>query len=249
VRMLDGDGRVVPATGFMPAAERYNLLTSIERWVVSSLVEYLHRQCERGAIAAEPKPGVGRGFYSVNISGVSINDRSFADFLRNLLTRYRLPHGLLCFEITETTAIANLAQAAELMRELRGMGCRFALDDFGTGMSSFTYLKHLPADYLKIAGDFVKDVASDPMDRAIVDAVNRIGHLLGMQTVAESVHDARTLAAVAQLGIDFAQGYHVAEPEPFAVETVDGVAGVETGAQVAVTDRSAPQGERVADRA
>jgi hypothetical protein len=108
---------------------------------------------------------------------VSINDASFPDFLRNLLNRYSLPAGLLCFEITETTAIANLAKAGELMRELKGMGCHFALDDFGTGMSSFAYLKHLPVDYLKIAGVFVKDMGTDPMDNAIVEAVNHIGHI------------------------------------------------------------------------
>jgi diguanylate cyclase (GGDEF)-like protein/PAS domain S-box-containing protein len=220
VRMTDRDGNLVPATGFMPAAERYNLLTSIERWVVGSLVEYLHRQWTSGAIRRDVHARGGHGFHSVNISGVSINDASFPDFLRNLLTRYALPAGLLCFEITETTAISNLTKAAELMRELKGMGCRFALDDFGTGMSSFAYLKHLPVDYLKIAGIFVKDMVGDPMDDAIVEAVNRIGHILGMQTVAESVEDAATLGRLRELGIDYAQGYYIAEPEPFPVETM-----------------------------
>jgi EAL domain-containing protein (putative c-di-GMP-specific phosphodiesterase class I) len=218
VRMTDRNGNLVQATGFMPAAERYNLLTSIERWVVSSLVEYLHRQWTSGAIPHDLHARGEHGFHSVNISGVSINDASFPDFLRNLLTRYSLPAGLLCFEITETTAIANLAKAAELMRELKGMGCHFALDDFGTGMSSFAYLKHLPVDYLKIAGVFVKDMTSDPMDNAIVEAVNRIGHILGMQTVAESVEDAETLAKITDLGIDYAQGYYIADPEPFPVD-------------------------------
>ena len=216
VRMLDRSGSLIPATGFMPAAERYNLLTSIERWVVSSLVEYLHRQWAAGGIPRDP--GRGRGYYSVNISGVSINDGSFPDFLRNLLTRYQLPSGLLCFEITETTAIANLAKAAELMRELKGMGCRFALDDFGTGMSSFSYLKYLPVDYLKIAGVFIKDMLTDPMDHAIVEATNRIGHILGMQTIAESVEDAETLARITALKIDYAQGYFIANPEAFTSE-------------------------------
>ncbi len=220
VRMTDRDGNLVPATGFMPAAERYNLLTSIERWVVSSLVEYLYRQWTSGAIPREPEARGGYGSYSVNISGVSINDTSFPDFLRNLLTRYSLPSGLLCFEITETTAIANLAKAAELMRELKGMGCRFALDDFGTGMATFAYLKYLPVDYLKIAGVFIKDMVADPMDNAIVEAVNRIGHILGMQTVAESVEDADTLARITAIGIDYAQGYFIAEPEPFPAETI-----------------------------
>jgi diguanylate cyclase (GGDEF)-like protein/PAS domain S-box-containing protein len=210
VRMIDKSGTLIPPTGFIPAAERYNLLTSIERWVISSLIEYLHRQWTAGLI---PREAVDRGYYAVNLSGASINDRSLPDFLRNLLTRYQLPHGLLCFEITETTAISNLTTAAELMRELKGMGCRFALDDFGTGMSSFAYLKYLPVDVLKIAGTFVKDMATDPMDYAIVDSINRISHILGMQTVAEEVEDAQTLAKITALKIDYAQGYFIAEPQ------------------------------------
>jgi diguanylate cyclase (GGDEF)-like protein/PAS domain S-box-containing protein len=213
VRMLDRSGVLVPPTGFMPAAERYNLLTSIERWVISSLVEFLHRQWQAGAIPHQPGPDGTRGYYAVNLSGASINDKSFPEFLRSLLTRYELPRGLLCFEITETTAISNLTKAAELMHELKGMGHRFALDDFGTGMSSFAYLKYLPVDYLKIAGMFVKDMADDAMDCAIVDAINRISHILGMQTVAESVENAETLARVTALKVDFAQGYYIAEPE------------------------------------
>ena len=213
VRMVDRAGALVPPTGFMPAAERYNLLTSIERWVISSLVEHLHREWQSGAIPHHPAPDGSRGYYAVNLSGASINDKSFPEFLRNLLTRYELPHGLLCFEITETTAISNLSKAAELMRELKGMGYRFALDDFGTGMSSFAYLKYLPVDYLKIAGMFVKDMTEDAMDCAIVEAINRISHILGMQTVAESVETAETLERVRALKVDFAQGYYIAEPE------------------------------------
>lgn len=214
VRMLDQSGNLVPPTGFMPAAERYNLLTSIERWVISSLVEFLHRRWNDSGIPQQA--GSGLGSYSVNISGASINDKSFPDFLRNLLTRYQLPRGLLCFEITETTAISNLTRASELMREMKTMGCRFSLDDFGTGMSSFAYLKYLPVDYLKIAGMFIKDMADDPMDHAIVDAINRISHILGMQTVAESVEDAAVLEKITALKIDFAQGYFIAEPEALA---------------------------------
>jgi diguanylate cyclase (GGDEF)-like protein/PAS domain S-box-containing protein len=210
VRMIDRTGNLVPATGFMPAAERYNLLTSIERWVVSSIVEYLHNQWNAGAIPREPTE---RGWYSVNLSGTSINDKSLPDFLRNLLTRYRLPPGLLCFEITETTAISNLNTAAELMHELKEMGCRFALDDFGTGMSSFVYLKYLPVDVLKIAGTFIIDLAVDPVDYAIVDAINRISHILGIQTVAEAVEDGETLAKIKALDINYAQGYFLAQPE------------------------------------
>jgi EAL domain-containing protein (putative c-di-GMP-specific phosphodiesterase class I) len=125
---------------------------------------------------------------------------------------------LLCFEITETTAISNLTKAAELIRELKGMGCRFALDDFGTGMSSFVYLKYLPVDYLKIAGVFIKDMVSDPMDFAIVDSINRISHILGMETVAESVEDEVTRTRLVELGVDYAQGYHIGKPEALRAE-------------------------------
>ncbi len=211
VRMLDQSGNLLPPTAFMPEAERYNLLTSIERWVISSLIEFLHRRFSAAAVRLPL--GAGLGSYSVNISGASINDKSFPDFLRNLLTRYQLPRGLLCFEITETTAISNLTKASELMREMKELGCRFSLDDFGTGMSSFAYLKYLPVDYLKIAGMFVKDIAVDPMDFAIVEAINRISHILGMQTVAESVEDAEVLEKLTSLKVDFAQGYFIAEPE------------------------------------
>jgi len=210
VRMLDRGGNLIPPSGFMPAAERYNLLSSIERWVLSSLVEFLHRECESGTLA---RAAPGGAFYAVNLSGVSINDNSLTDFLRRLLTRFNLPRGLLCFEVTETTAISNLTKAAQLMHDLKEMGCRFALDDFGIGMSSFAYLKYLPVDYVKIDGVFVRDMAADPMDYAIVEAINRIAHILGLKTVAEFVEDEATLTRLRALGVDYAQGYFIAKPE------------------------------------
>jgi diguanylate cyclase (GGDEF)-like protein len=224
VRMVDRTGNLIPPSGFMAAAERYNLLSSIERWVISSLVEFLHRQCESGALPRDPAALSG-AFYAVNLSGVSINDASFIDFLRQLLTRFNLPRGLLCFEITETTAISNLNKAAHLMHELKGMGCRFALDDFGIGMSSFAYLKYLPVDYIKIDGVFVRDMADDPMDQAIVEAINRIAHILGLKTVAEYVEDATIMEKLRAIGVDYAQGYFVAKPEALQ-KTADAVPAV-----------------------
>ena len=212
LRMLDRTGNLIPPSGFMAAAERFNLLSSIERWVISSLIEFLHGQCESGAIPREQAAWTS-GFYAVNLSGVSINDASFIDFLRQLLNRFHLPRGLLCFEVTETTAIANLTKAAQLMHELKALGCRFALDDFGIGMSSFAYLKYLPVDYIKIDGVFVRDMADDPMDHAIVEAINRIAHILGLKTVAEFVEDATILERLRGIGVDYAQGYFVAKPE------------------------------------
>ena len=212
VRMIDRAGNLIPPSGFMPAAERYNLLSSIERWVISSLVEFLHEQFEHGDITRE-QVALSNAFYAVNLSAVSIMDASFPEFVRKLLTRFNLPRGLLCFEVTETTAISNLTKAAQLMHELKGMGCRFALDDFGIGMSSFAYLKYLPVDYIKIDGVFIRDIEADPMDHAIVEAINRIAHILGLKTVAEFVEDAATLERLRALGVDYAQGYFIAKPE------------------------------------
>jgi len=229
VRMLDRAGNLVPPSGFMPAAERFNLLSSIERWVISSLVEYLHREHESGALGADAGSPTG-AFYAVNLSGASINDGSFPDFLQKLLTRFNLPRGLLCFEVTETTAISNLTKAAQLMHTLKAIGCRFALDDFGIGMSSFAYLKYLPVDYLKIDGTFIRDMASDQMDHAIVEAINRIAHILGLKTVGEFVEDQATFDRLRALGVDYAQGFFIAEPEALArteklEEALPGTAG------------------------
>jgi EAL domain-containing protein (putative c-di-GMP-specific phosphodiesterase class I) len=126
-----------------------------------------------------------------------------------------VPHAQICFEITETTAVASLTKATEFMTALRGLGCRFALDDFGVGVSSFTYLKHLPVDYLKIDGSFVKDMLQDPVNYAMVEAIHRIGHIMGKKTIAESVESRDTVKALRAIGIDYAQGFAIAAPAPF----------------------------------
>jgi diguanylate cyclase (GGDEF)-like protein/PAS domain S-box-containing protein len=219
VRMRGDGGEMIPPMAFLPEAERYNLLTAIDRWVIGELLRVLRARHTHGAHPL----GVEAGLYSVNLSGASINDSSFPTFLRRELASSGVPPGLLCFEVTETTAISNLTKAAEVMHELRSLGCCFALDDFGIGMSSFAYLKYLPVDYLKIDGTFVRDIATDEMDHAIVEAINRIAHILGMQTVAEFVEDEATLGRLRALGVDYAQGYHIARPEPIvAMEHTDG---------------------------
>jgi EAL domain-containing protein (putative c-di-GMP-specific phosphodiesterase class I) len=158
--------------------------------------------------------------YSINLSGASLNDSTFADFLRRRMETARVPPRRLCFEVTETTAISNLTKASEFMHDLRALGCRFALDDFGVGMSSFAYLKHLPVDFLKIDGSFIRDLATNPVDYAIVEAINRIAHLLGMKTVAEFVTDRVTLEKLRELQVDYAQGDLIGAPEPLAVRVV-----------------------------
>jgi diguanylate cyclase (GGDEF)-like protein/PAS domain S-box-containing protein len=212
VRMVDALGLLIPPTEFMPTAERYSLLPILDRWVITTMVDYLAHHTKRAKHVHDEST-----FYAINLSGASINDSTFAEFLRRLLAEQHVPSERLCFEITETTAIANLTKAAELMHELKTFGCRFALDDFGIGVSSFAYLKYLPVDYLKIDGTFIRDLAHNPMDHAIVEAINRIGHVLGMRTVAECVEDAATLERLRELKVDFAQGTAVGEPEAMEV--------------------------------
>jgi diguanylate cyclase (GGDEF)-like protein/PAS domain S-box-containing protein len=207
LRLRGDDGELVPPTSFIPAAERYHLMPAIDRWVISSALAMLARQIDAGA----PPCGV----FAINVSGASIGDDDFLDFVQAQFVRYAVPHASVCFEITETTAVASLSKATEFMIALRGLGCRFALDDFGVGVSSFTYLKHLPVDYLKIDGSFVKDMLQDPVNHAMVEAIHRIGHIMGKKTIAESVENRDALKALRTIGVDYAQGFAIALPAPF----------------------------------
>ena len=207
LRLRDDRGELVPPTSFIPAAERYHLMPAIDRWVISSAFAILSRQFEGG-----PAPA---GIFAINVSGASIGDDEFLDFVQAQFVRFAVPHTSVCFEITETTAVASLSKATQFMTTLRALGCRFALDDFGVGVSSFTYLKHLPVDYLKIDGSFVKDMLRDPVNHAMVEAIHRIGHIMGKMTIAESVEHRDTLKALRAIGVDYAQGFGIARPAPF----------------------------------
>ncbi len=205
LRLRDETGTLVTPVEFIPAAERYNVMPSIDRWVVRRAFE---RIAYRGGFGRKPYT------VAVNLSGTSLNDERFLEFLIDELDQYALPAGAMCFEITETAAIANLGNVAYFMRELKSLGCRFALDDFGSGLSSFMYLKTLPVDYLKIDGQFIENVARDPIDRSMVEAISQVGRAMGIQTIAERVESAEVLETLARLGIGFAQGYHIARPKP-----------------------------------
>jgi diguanylate cyclase (GGDEF)-like protein/PAS domain S-box-containing protein len=203
LRMLDDDDQPVAPMAFIPAAERYGLITQIDRWVIRNTFKVL----------ALPDSG-GISTCAINLSGGSIDDDHFFEYVLEQQRLHQVAWSMLCFEITETAAIASLSKAAALITRLRDLGCRFALDDFGTGMSSFSYLKHLPVDYLKIDGSFVKDMLSDPTDRAMVDAINNIGHVMGKQTIAEFVENDAILVCLREMGVDYAQGYGIGKPEP-----------------------------------
>jgi diguanylate cyclase (GGDEF)-like protein/PAS domain S-box-containing protein len=206
-RLLEPDGQLVSPGAFIPAAERYGLMPRIDQWVLKALLEQLAR-----APAAQ-REGI---VYGVNLSGLTLNQEGMLAWLTGLLRDHAIAPSLLCFEITETTAISNLALAREFIVELKRLGCRFALDDFGSGMSSFNYLRNLSVDYLKIDGAFVVDAARDPINRAMVDAINRVGRTIGIQTIAEWVEEEATLALMREIGVDYVQGFAVAHPQPLA---------------------------------
>ncbi len=205
LRLRDEAGALVSPAQFIPAAERYNVMPSIDRWVVR---QALDRVVYRGASGMKPFT------IAVNLSGTSLNDERFLEYLITELGNLELTEGSMCFEITETAAIANLGNVVHFMRELKTRGCRFALDDFGSGLSSFMYLKTLPVDYLKIDGQFVENVARDPIDRSMVEAISQVGRAMGILTIAERVESAEVLLELGRLGIAFAQGFHIAVPRP-----------------------------------
>jgi diguanylate cyclase (GGDEF)-like protein/PAS domain S-box-containing protein len=205
IRMRDEEGRLVMPGEFIPAAERYNVMPTIDFWVVEEALRVLQ---------ALPD-GVPRPLLAVNVSGTSLSDPAY---LERVLGRLRDPQlaRSLCFEITETAAVTSLDGAVDFMQELKARGCRFSLDDFGSGLSSFRYLRNLPVDFLKIDGEFVGNVVGDPVDRSMIQAIVQVGRTLGIATVAEKVENAAILRTLDGLGVDYAQGFHVARPAPVA---------------------------------
>ncbi|MGE5232969.1 MAG: EAL domain-containing protein, partial [Acidobacteriota bacterium] len=202
LRMRGEDGEVITPNAFIPAAERYHLVPAIDRWVVREALQALATR-----LPAE------RAF-TINLSGQSLSEESFLEWVVQHLMSTRVPTERVLFEITETAAIANHARAMSFISILRGMGCRFVLDDFGTGFSTFAYLKNLPVDFLKIDGEFVRDLASSPIHQVLVGSIHQIGHAMGIQTIAEAVEDDATLQALRRMGLDYAQGFHLDLPMP-----------------------------------
>jgi EAL domain-containing protein (putative c-di-GMP-specific phosphodiesterase class I) len=205
LRMRDDDGELIYPGAFLPAAERYNLSEKIDRWVVKTTLEWLSTDnAELDSLA----------LCSIHLSGNSMGDAGFLDFLLTQIEISSVPPTKICFEITETAAIANLGAAIQFIHALKDIGCLFALDDFGTGVSSFNYLKNLPVDFLKIDGSFIREIHKDPKDFAMVRSINEIGQVMGKETIAEFVENDAILEVLSDIGVNYAQGFAIGRPTP-----------------------------------
>lgn len=208
VRMLNKEGKRIPPGQFLGAAEHYGLAARIDKWVVQATLAWLQSHPEQTA-ALEA--------CSVNLSGHSFCDPDMVEFLCDIITTSSVDPRKICFEITETAAVQNIDSAIEFISSLRELGCRFALDDFGSGFSSFGYLGKLPIDYLKIDGSFVKDIAENHVHEVFVRAINDVGHVMQIETIAEFVEDKKILDVLQRIGVDYAQGYGIAKPQPLSL--------------------------------
>ena len=211
-RMISPHGDLILPGHFIPAAERYNLMPGLDRLII------------RNAFAAYRKvyPANGKrdlNTWAINVSGASLGSEGFIDFIREQSAIHHVPPQAICFEITETAAIANLDKALDFIWGLKIEGFRFALDDFGKGMSSFSYLKNLPVDYLKIDGEFIREMAHDKVSAGMVDAIHRVAHLMGLETIAEYVENDHVLKQLRQMGVNFAQGYGIGKPASIEILT------------------------------
>ena len=204
IRLTDPKGDLIMPASFIPAAERYGLMTSLDRWMISTSFNSYNEIFGK-------ESGVQ---IAINLSGNSLNDDSLLDFIKGEIAKTDIEPSNVCFEITETAAISNLDQVSQLILELKRIGCRFALDDFGSGLSSFTYLKNLPVDYLKIDGSFVHDMIDDTIDHAMVEAINQVGHIMGIGTIAECAESEEVVEMLRELGVDYAQGFAMGSPVP-----------------------------------
>jgi diguanylate cyclase (GGDEF)-like protein/PAS domain S-box-containing protein len=205
IRMIDEQGKTIPPGAFLPSAERYNLITKLDYWVIETVFELLENNSEFLKQL---------DFCSINLSGQSLADMSFQNHVVEKFTQTTIPPGKICFEITETAAITNLSTASLFIAKMKVLGCQFALDDFGSGLSSFGYLKNLTVDFLKIDGMFVKNIVDDPIDRAMVKSINEIGQVMGMKTIAEFVENDDIQTVLNDIGVNFAQGYGLGKPIP-----------------------------------
>jgi len=208
VRMLEPDGQVIAPEAFLPAAERYNMMPAIDCWVVRHVISWL--------AALPPESDQRAAIYSINLSGASLADHAMLSFIREQLILNQVPGQMLGFEIAETTAVANLAQATHFFSEIKNLGCRTTLDNFGSSMFSIASLNVLQMDYLKIDGQYVKDIAQDRIAHALVEAINLVTHEMAAKTVAGWTENSAILCTLEEIGVDHAQGYAISRPRPLA---------------------------------
>jgi len=206
---LDDDGKTILPMAFIPAAERYGVMQRIDRWVIENVFKE-YKRLQKGSQELYR--------FSVNLSGISLNDKGLGTFIEALFLRYEIPYNGICFEVTETAAVANLSVALAFIKRMRKLGCKFSLDDFGSGLSSFSYLQNIPVDYLKIDGAFVNDIDTNRINRAMVKSINEISHTMGMKTICEFVENEEVETILKELHVDYAQGHYYAEPE--AIQTL-----------------------------
>jgi diguanylate cyclase (GGDEF)-like protein len=238
VRFLDDEGRQMSPAEFLSAAERYQLMEELDRWVVTRTLQMLEPHVVRLA-------GTGSRF-AINLSGQSLGSEQFLPFVQDRLAATSVPPGMLCFEITESVAVANLQRAQTFMHTLKRIGCKFALDDFGTGLSSFAYLKLFPVDTLKIDGSFIRDLSSNVVSQSVVAAISEVARVMQLDSVAEFVQDEATLALLPKLGITWAQGWLFGQPVPLG-ERITALAGGKNAANIVASSlrpRSAQRNQR-----
>lgn len=205
IRMLDDSGKVVAPGSFLSAAQRYNMMPSIDKWVVHHFLSNYEDNVRNTYKGKKMR-------FNINLSGGSLNADKFLDFVKKELDIYDVPPEVICFEVTETCAVSNFIDASNFITELKKIGCNFALDDFGSGFSSFTYIKYLPVDYIKIDGAFVKDINKNKVDYAMVSSINEIAHLLGKKTIGEFVENEEVYRCIREIGVDYGQGYWIGKP-------------------------------------
>jgi Amt family ammonium transporter len=218
LRGIGDQGDPLAPNEFMRHAERSRLMPAIDRWVITHSLEML---ADFGPSLAKSK-----SFFAINLSGQSICDKSFLDFVISELARTCVPMTAICFEVTESTAILNMKRAKKFMVVLREKGCRFSLDDFGSGLSSFSYLKTLPIDFLKIDGQFVREIAEDPISNAMVAAINQMSHAMGLKTIAEYVENKAIKTQLTGLGVDYGQGFGIEKPRLLADQLASRSTGI-----------------------
>ncbi|MDH3342909.1 MAG: EAL domain-containing protein [Gammaproteobacteria bacterium] len=210
IRMQGKNGEIIPPLAFLPAAERYDMMPVIDRWVITTAFKNISHERDHNT----------KRVYNINLSGQTLRDNSIVKYIREQFDYFDIPPNIICFEITETAIISNLGIAIELVNKIKNMGCMFALDDFGSGLSSFSYLKNIPVDYIKIDGEFIHNIVTDSMDKAIVSAINSIGHEMGLKTVAEYVANKDILNLLREINIDYAQGYVIDKPRLWLPDNV-----------------------------